>query len=552
MKKFTHLDIQQIHNLNGMAVLAIDADGMITYANTAANDLLRRERAQLVGQSLFLFFGGAFASGQTNQKKLLAGKPVSNMELTFQGPLGEERWLLLSSQMIVDMNGLAQTYLFIQDISALKKTESVRNGSGRIICTTQFTEDVTRQKELEEKMHRYTSNVEILNTMGKLVSESLDIGEILQRVTDVSTKVTGAAFGAFFYNRLDGHGTSNTLFTYSGVLPEVAEKIGTSHNSDLFSPNFSLEETVRSADITNDPRFECNRSHGVAKGQLPLVSYLAVPVISKLGRVIGRLSYGHSEIDRFTEEHEKLVVGIANQASVALENAELYEEIRYLNAKKDEFIGLASHELKTPVTSLKGFLQIISKRMTDQDINKPFVDKALNQTNKLSALIGDLLDVTKIESGQLPLSYSSFDLVSLVRDLVEQIQYSIRSHYIAFYSKKASFMISGDKQRLEQVIVNLLNNAIKYSPGADLVNVSLSGDAGQAIVRIQDFGIGIAPEQQERIFSRFYRAEGLDAHISGLGIGLYISKEIISRHKGKLTVESGIGTGSVFVVEIPV
>jgi len=302
MKKFTHLDIQQIHGLNNMAVLAIDAEGIITYANTAANDLLRRESEQLVGQSLFPFFGGVLASGQPNQRELLAGKPLSNLELTLQGPFGEERWLLLSSQIIVDMNGVAQTYLFIQDISALKKPEIVRNENGQMTFASQITGDVTRQMEFEEKMHRYTSNVEILNTMGKLVSESLDIGEILQRVTDVSTKVTGAAFGAFFYNRLNEHGTSNTLFAYSGISPEAVEKIGTPHNSDLFSPTSPLEETLRSADITKDPRYKCNRSHyGTAKGQLPLVSYLAVPVISKLGRVVGRLLYGHPEIGRFTE-----------------------------------------------------------------------------------------------------------------------------------------------------------------------------------------------------------------------------------------------------------
>ncbi|MFC7526997.1 ATP-binding protein [Parapedobacter sp. GCM10030251] len=552
MNKFAHLDIQQIHDLNGMAVLAIDADGIITYANTAANDLLHRKHAQPVGQSLFLFFGGG-TPGKTYKKELLAGKPACNIELVFQDPLGEERWLLLSSQVIVDMNGLPQTYLFVQDISALKKKESIPDDSGQIVGASKIARDLSRQQEFEEKMQRYIGNVEILNTMGKLVSESLDIEEILQRVIDASAKIVGAAFGVFFYNRLNEHGASDTLFTYSGGPPEAIEKVGMSHNSDFFSPAFSLEENVRSADITKDPRYECYSSHHVmAKFQLPLVSCLAVPVISKSGYVIGRLLYGHPETGRFTEEHEKLIVGIATQASVALENAELYEEIRYLNAKKDEFIGLASHELKTPITSLMGFLQIISKRMIDQDINKPFVDKALNQTIKLSALVGDLLDVTKIESGQLPLSYSSFDLVVLVRDLIEQTQYSFRSHYIAFYSEKASFTISGDKERLEQVIINLLNNAIKYSPGADLINVSLSGDACQAIVRIQDFGMGIAPEQQERIFSRFYRAEGVDAHISGLGIGLYISNEIISRHKGRLTVESRIGKGSVFVVKIPV
>ncbi|MFD2147635.1 sensor histidine kinase [Mucilaginibacter antarcticus] len=246
------------------------------------------------------------------------------------------------------------------------------------------------------------------------------------------------------------------------------------------------------------------------------------------------------------------MAGIASQASVALDNAKLYEQIHNLNAKKDEFIGLASHELKTPITSLSGFLQIINLRMPESDINKSFVEKALKQTGRLSALISDLLDVTKIESGQLPLTYTSFDLVSLVRDLIEQMQYTTRSHHIAFHSEVGSFVLAADRQRLEQVVINLLSNAIKYSPKADLVKVSVTGNAEGAIIKIQDFGMGIAPEQQGRIFSRFYRVEEVDEHISGLGIGLYISKEIISRHNGQLRVESEKGKGSVFTIELPV
>jgi signal transduction histidine kinase len=283
-----------------------------------------------------------------------------------------------------------------------------------------------------------------------------------------------------------------------------------------------------------------------------VVSYLAVPVISKSGSVIGGLFYGHPEPGKFTEEHEKLVAGIANQASLALDNAKLYEEIQKLNSKKDEFIGLASHELKTPITSLNGFLQIISRRLPEGDLNKSFVEKALLQIRKLSGLISDLLDVSKIESGQLPLNITSFDLVNVLREVIEQFQYSTRSHHIALQSDGNSLMISADQQRIEQVVINLLSNAVKYSPGADLVKVSVFGDAHRAIVNVQDFGMGIDKEHKDRIFSRFYRVDDQASHISGLGIGLYISKEIIGRHQGLLKVESASGKGSVFSFEIPI
>lgn len=440
-----------------------------------------------------------------------------------------------------------------QKIPISLSVSPVMDDRGQVIGASKIGRDISRQKEFEEKLLHSARNMETLNTVGKLVSESLDIEAILQKVTDSTTQITGAAFGAFFYNCLDDQGESYMLFTLSGAPREAFEKFGMPRNTAVFNPTFSGEEIVRSADITKDPRYGHNYPHrGMPKGHLPVVSYLAVPVISKSGAVIGGLFYGHPETDRFTQEHETLVANIANQASVALDNAKLYEEIRKLNAKKDEFIALASHELKTPITSLRAFLQVASRRMAEEDINRPFVDKALNQIGKLSALVTDLLDVTKIESGQLPLSYTPLDLVTLIRDLIEQIQFTSHSHHISFDSEKATFIISADRQRLEQVIINLLNNAIKYSPGAELVKVSLSGNKEHVVVRIQDFGMGIAPEQQERIFTRFYRVQGKDNNISGLGIGLYISKEIINRHKGELTVESQIGKGSVFVIKIPV
>ena len=510
------------------AIVSKTLQGMITSWNAAAQRMFGYTEAEVLGKHISLIIPPErLKEEEIIISQIKSGGKIDHFETVRVAKDGHEVHISLSVSPVMD-------------------------GNGNIIGASKIARDISKQKEYEEKLQRYTRNVEILNTVGKLVAESLDIEAILQKVTDATTQITGAAFGAFFYNQLDEQGGSYMLYTISGAPREAFEKFGMPRNTAIFNPTFSGEAIVRSADITKDPRYGHNRPHhGMPVGHLPVVSYLAVPVMSKSGSVIGGLLYGHPEAGKFTAEHEKLVEGIANQASVALENARLYEEVQTLNAKKDEFIGLASHELKTPITSLSGFLQIISKRMPENDINKPFVQRALNQTSKLSALIGDLLDVTKIEAGQLPFTYTPFDLTALVREIIEQMQYSTKSHHIAFYSEITSLIITADKQRLEQVIINLLSNAIKYSPGANLVNVFVAANNGQAIVRVQDFGMGIAPEQQARIFSRFYRVGGVDDHISGLGIGLYISKEIISRHNGQLTVESEIGKGSVFTIVIP-
>jgi len=520
--------LASIVNTSDDTIISQTLDGILTSWNTAAEKMFGYTQEEALGQHISLIIPPErlkeeeFIISQIRQ-----GKKVNHFDTIRVAKHGHEIFISLS-------------------VSPITNTEGTITGASKI------ARDISIQKENEVKLQRYTRNVEILNTIGKLVSESLDIEAILQTVTDTTTQLTGAGFGAFFYNKLDEKGESLMLYTLSGAPREAFEKFGMPRNTAVFGSTFRGEEIVRVDDITKDPRYGHNRPHhGMPKGHLPVVSYLAVPVISKTGAVIGGLFYGHPEPGRFTQEHENLVAGIASQASVALDNAKLYEEIKRLNLKKDEFIGMASHELKTPITSLTGYLQIIFRRLPEGDINKPFLEKALHQISKLSDLISDLLDVSKIESGQLPLTYNSFDLVEMVREVIEQFQYPAKSHHISFTCDTDALMISADQHRIEQVVINLLSNAVKYSPEADLVKVSVFEKNQQAILTVQDFGMGISQDQQERIFSRFYRVADLAAHISGLGIGLYICKEIISRHGGNLKVESEPGQGSVFSFELP-
>ncbi|HVV53806.1 MAG TPA: PAS domain S-box protein [Mucilaginibacter sp.] len=309
------------------------------------------------------------------------------------------------------------------------------------------------------------------------------------------------------------------------------------HISLIIPKDRLSEEDIIIDKIKNGERVDHFETLRVAKdGRFIPVSLTISPIKSASGAIIGA-----SKIARDI-----------TKAKVAEEKMIRYtEEIKRHNAKKDEFIGVASHELKTPVTSLKGYLQIFENQLPDSDRNKIFIRKAVQQVNKLSSLISDLLDVSRIETGKFPLSVSEFDMKQLLTDVLELTQYSSRSHRICFDCGEEAVMVSADKQRIEQVIINLLSNAIKYSPDADKVNVSLSVGDNKAVVSVQDFGMGISPEQQSRIFSRFYRVEELAAHITGMGIGLYISKEIMFRHKGDLRLVSEPGKGSTFSFELP-
>ena len=222
--------------------------------------------------------------------------------------------------------------------------------------------------------------------------------------------------------------------------------------------------------------------------------------------------------------------------------------------KKDEFISVASHELKTPVTSLKGFTQIL--QMTLQHTGNEMADSLLpkmdHQINKLTNLINDLLDVTKINRGQLQLEQEDFNFNELVLEAVEEIQRTTQTHHIEL-NLAAEEKIKGDRNRIEQVIINLLSNAIKYSPNAEKVVVTSTRTDGHIKLCVQDFGIGIPEAQQSKLFTRFFRVSDDKTNTyPGLGLGLYITSEIIRRHGGVIDFISQENKGSTFCFTLPV
>jgi PAS domain S-box-containing protein len=422
---------------------------------------------------------------------------------------------------------------------------------GNIIGASKIARDISEQQVAHEAARRYTERLEIINAITETISEDLDLNKILQRVTDATTRLTGAQFGAFFYNNIDANGESFMLYTLSGAPKEAFEKFGMPRNTEVFKMTFNGEGVVRVADITKDDRYGRNAPYyGMPPGHLPVVSYLAVPVTSRSGSVIGGLFLGHPEAGKFTEEHENIVISIAGQAAIGIDNAILYEEVKSLNDKKDEFIGLASHELKTPLTSISGYLQIISRLNTNDNTQK-FVDKTTNQVKKLTALVSDLLDVSKIEAGKLQLAKEEFDIRTVINNVIELIHFSNISYQILLDTDIKSLLMIGDPDRIEQVLINLLNNAIKYSPASNKIELLLSHTDNEVKIGVKDFGIGIAADKLTKIFTRFYRIEGTNHTISGLGIGLYLSHEIITRHNGKLWVESELEKGSTFWFTLP-
>jgi PAS domain S-box-containing protein len=265
------------------------------------------------------------------------------------------------------------------------------------------------------------------------------------------------------------------------------------------------------------------------------ISITVSPVKDSKGKIIGA---------------SKIARDISARAEAEKQRQLYMQRLQELNKYKDDFMVMASHELKTPLTVISANLQIL-QMMLKADSNLPFLDKTIKQVNKLSALITSLLDVSKIQAGKLALDPTLFDLTLLIEEISSNLQQTTSNQRIIFNNRREKLMAHADRERIEQVLVNIIGNAIKYTNDSGEIIIDAGKNGNDIFVDIHDNGIGIAQEDIDNIFLRFYRVSGSASSFSGSGIGLYISSEIIKSHGGKIWAESKIGSGSVFHFTIP-
>lgn len=242
------------------------------------------------------------------------------------------------------------------------------------------------------------------------------------------------------------------------------------------------------------------------------------------------------------EESERELLAIKQQLEKELEAGQ------QLQRQKDEFLSIASHELKTPLTSIKAFNQLMLRATEPSRIND-FAKRSAGHVERLERLINDLLDVTKINSGKMNYQFEPFNFRQMLEECVSHMQYTTTHQLLISDAVEVTF--SGDRARLEQVVNNLLANAIKYSPKAEQVIIRQHIESDNIIVTVQDFGIGIAPENIDKLFDRYYRVDNTAMRFEGLGLGLFISSEILKRHQGTFWIESEPEKGSLFCFSLP-
>ena len=433
----------------------------------------------------------------------------------------------------------------------------IRDASGTVVGASKIARDVTERVAMEAAAAVYTSNTEKLAAVGAIVASTLDRESVVQQVTDTATELTRAEFGAFFYNVHDESGDSYMLYALSGAPREAFAKFPHPRATAIFSPTFNGVGVVRLADVTKDPRYGKNHPfHGMPPGHLPVRSYLAVPVKGLSGNVLGGLFFGHSQPDKFGEQHERLAVGVASWASVALENSRLYSEARDANRLKDEFLAVLSHELRTPLNAIVGYSRLMRGQMLPPEQITRAIETLERNARWLTQIVEDVLDVSRIVSGKIRLDVQAVEIAGVIENAVATVQPAADAKAVRLHSLIDPRIgpVAGDPDRLQQVVWNLLSNAVKFTPKGGRVDVRLERVNSHVEIVVSDSGIGISKDFLPLVFDRFRQADsGSTRKTGGLGLGLSIVRHLVEMHGGIVHADSaGPDQGATFTVRLPV
>lgn len=521
------------------------------------------------------------------------------------------------------------------------------------------------------ELEREKRVVETLYRVAQTVAREDDLHEIVQVVTDETTEIVGAQFGAFFYNVVGRDGDEYSLYTISGVPRSKFASFPMPRATDIFRPTFEGTAIVRLDDVTVDPRFGRNPPYrGMPPGHLPVRSYLAVPVFIPDGTVVGGLFFGHPDIGVFSAEDEQIAAGISTQAGTAIAKARLlaaerdaraeaearshaaialeyvddgiamvdndgvirlwnraaaritgltdsevvgrpigeavpgWERIalevpvgdwtrtsrpqtlpldahdrelwlsvygvgfpggtvygfrnvtdeRELEELRVEIVATVSHELRTPVAAVYGAARTLQREDLPPERVAQLFDMITTESERLTALVDQILLTSQIDAGNLASDHEAVDPLAVAGAVVQNANVVAGRRVVVLEAPEQVAPVHADRERVAQVLSNLVENAVKYGTPNEASQVSMRViDAPHALrVEVADEGPGVPESEQDRIFEKFYRLDpDMKGGVRGTGLGLYISRELVERMGGRIGIESGPGGGSTFWFELP-
>ena len=455
---------------------------------------------------------------------------------------GTVRVLQAQTNFIPDANG-QPTRLFgtILDITERKRAEAER---------MQLLTEQAARVEAEAAQRRLA----FLAEASTRLASSLDYELTLRNVADLAVPALADACTVDVFTE-DGDVRRVAATRAESVAEdELARQWSASIESDPLVMAVRTSESVLYSELSDlgdllaSDRLDALASLGVR-------SLIAAPLAAR-GRVLGAITcFGFEQRAPYTPIEQALAEELGRRCGMAIDNARLHAEAQRATRLRDEFLSVAAHELKTPMTTLRGYTQLLGRvtaggQLPPAALLHRSVQAIDAQSEKLVRLTEQLLDVSRIEAGKLQLGQSVVDLVKLVRGIVDSVQESTDKHQIRLTAPETC-PAWADPMRLEQVVANLVGNAVKYSPDGGPIEVSLGQpDPTRIELAVRDWGLGIPPDRRENLFGRFYQAHG-EGHFGGLGLGLYVSREIVELHGGSIEADFPSSGGSRFVVTLP-
>ena len=462
--------------------------------------------------------------------------------------------------------------------------------------------DVTDQKRAEIALRRETRHLEVLNRLGAELAAELDLEKVVQLTTDAGVELTGAAFGAFFYNVLDDAGERYMLYALSGVEREAFAGFPMPRKTSIFAHTFEGDGVIRSGDITQDPKYgEFEPYQGMPRGHLPVRSYLAIPVVSRSGEVIGGLFFGHPEQNRFEEEHERLIVGAAGQVAIALDNARLFqsaqkelaerrraeEALQELNTRLEQKVaeeiaerlkteealrqsqkmealgqltGGVAHDFNNLLQVISGNLQLLSRDVSGNDKARRRVENALSGVQRGSKLASQLLAFGRRQ----PLEPKVVNVGRLVRGLEELLRRTLGEDIvIETITDNGLWNTFLDPAQIENALLNLAINSRDAMENGGRLTIEASNSVlddsyakqepdvtvGEyVLLTVTDTGSGMTPEVLAQVFEPFFSTKPVG---KGTGLGLSMVYGFVKQSGGHIKIESELGRGTTIKLYFP-
>ena len=534
----------------GMAdgVMLVDGEGRTVFLNAAAQTLLGRNDVGIpITQHADVYRLRDESGAKVDAKELPSaralstGRPVRDKTLVIDR---EDRKITIS-------------------VSA-----TPLHDDGRISGVVITFLDVTERRTLEEELQVQAERAQILADAGAFFSANIDPAWITQAIAERIAEVLGDWAAVILKARNSNdlrvaaihHRDLASLGLAWAYVYRQPLSVGEGIIGQVVATGYpSLTTNIGSAQSGLSIATDTTSYHTPA---MQLASLLILPLRTR-GETLGALMIAANDPSRaITEDKLPLAELLAERASLAIDNGMLYTEqvearhkLEDLSRLKDEFLSIASHELRTPVTSIKGYTQLAKTLIHENDLatSEEYLDIALDQIDRMSRLILELLDVSRIETGRLEIRREPIEWSSFVHDIVHHHHTAVSDRRLALNVPVNGKRVLGDRDRLEQVIGNLLENAVKYSPDGSEIVVSVDDKEDHLITSVRDRGIGIPADELSQVFERFHRGRHVSStNYGGLGLGLYISKQIIERHGGTIWVESAEGVGTTFYFSLPV